>query len=134
MDFSIFEKAAEEGSLLTLKDPAGKTLLQSDGENPITILLAGVNSPRWTKAADLLQNRLMNLKEKRDALEIRADRCGLLASITLAWDGIELNGEPVPCKFDDVKKFYMRFKWVADQVDGFITSNENFLPASSIDS
>jgi hypothetical protein len=132
MDLSAFEKAAEEGSLLSLKDPAGKALLQDNG-NPVTIMLAGTESPRWTKAMDNLQNRLMASKEKRDAHDLRNDRASLLAAVTLDWDGIVVDGKPLQYTPAEAKKLYIRFKWLADQVDSFIAAKENFLPASSAD-
>src|SRR6516164_2410909 len=96
MDLSSFENAAEEGALLTIKDPAGHALLQDDGKTPVTILLAGTESPKWTKAMDNLQNRLMSAKDKRDANDLRKDRAALLASVTLDWDGIVVDGKAIP--------------------------------------
>jgi hypothetical protein len=133
MDFTNFEKAAEQGAILELKDPAGNRLKQEDG-SPVTIQLAGVTSPRWTRATDALQNRVMNSKEKRDANDIRMDRCGLLAAATLGWSGIEVDGQKLEFSTSVAQKFYARFRWVADQVDEFVAAKENFLPASSSNS
>jgi len=131
MDLANFEKAAEEGAVLELKDPAGNLLKQDDGTTPITIRLAGVTSPRWQKATDTLQNRIMSSKEKRDALELRSDRCGLLAAATLGWEGIVLDGVNLEFSTKAALTLYMRFRWIADQVDEFVAKKENFLPASS---
>lgn len=133
MDLTSFEKAAEEGAVMNLKDPAGNILRQDDG-TPITITLAGVHSPRWTRAQDALQNRIMSMKEKRDAAEMRSDRCGLLAAATLSWSGIVIDGVATEFSAKNAKSVYLRFRWIADQVDEFVAQKENFLPASSTDS
>jgi hypothetical protein len=133
LDLSFYEKASEEGADLALKDPAGKALLNGDGST-VTIKLAGVTSPRWTRAMDALQNKLIAAKEKQSAEDIRGNRCSLLAAATLGWHGIEVDGNPLEFSEANAKKLYVRFRWVADQVDEFIAAKEHFLPASSANS
>lgn len=138
LDLTQFETAAEEGAPLSLKDPAGRPLTYDGGEvgpdgpemKPIRIWLAGVESPRWTKASDALTNKLQDSKEQRTAQDIRADRAGILAKMTLRWEGIIVDGQPLECNEANAKKLYMRFKWIMEQVDRFIAVRENFLPAS----
>ena len=143
LDLANFETAAEKGAPLELKDPAGLPLTYDTGEmeeidgevqavmKPITIWLAGVESPRWAKAADALTNKINDMKEKRSAQDIRVDRAAILAKMTLRWDGIVVDGKALECNEENAKKLYARFRWIMDQVDRFIAVRENFLPASS---
>jgi hypothetical protein len=134
MDLTVFEKASDEGADMVLKDPAGKGPIKNGDGSEVTIKLAGITSPRWTRAMDALQNRLIANKDKTlSAEDIRGNRCGLLAAATLDWNGIEVDGNPVPFSEANAKKLYLRFRWVADQADEFIAAKEHFLPASSKD-
>lgn len=140
-DFTSYEVTAESGAVLELKDPAGRPALyptdKDDPENPgkklfkpITIMLVGTTSPRWTKATDELATKLKALKEERTIPEVRMDRAGLLAKMTLDWEGIGMDGKVLPCTEENAKKYYFRFPWVMDQVDKFIGDRASFLPAS----
>lgn len=142
LDLASYETAAEEGAPLYLKDPAGRPLEYETGETevvdgetkpvmkPITIWLAGVEAPRWTRAADEMANKLKESKEERTIQDIRGDRAGMLAKMTLRWEGVVLDGQTLECTEANAKKLYIRFRWILEQVDRFLAVRENFLPAS----
>jgi hypothetical protein len=134
LDLTNFETTAEEGCVLFLKDPANSNQLVQDDEakTPVSIRLAGVESPRWTKAADALANKIGANKEDRNLQTVRSDRAHLLAAVTIGWSGIVVDGAPVEFSFEAAKKLYIRFKWIMEQADRFVGDRKVFLPASSI--
>lgn len=141
MDLSKYVTAAEEGTVYEVKDPNGEPLLQEgstpEKPKPVTITLAGTDSERWTKAEDIIYNRRQkssnprNMFAAKTAEEQRQDAAFLLASVTLAWDGVVLDGKPLECTQANAKMLYLKVKMVREQVDAFLADRRNFTKASS---
>lgn len=134
MDLSAFSSASEDGATLHLKGPDGALLHQDDG-SPITIKLAGNDSKRWRGCMDRVgDSRLKKVVPGRPSnytmAEQRDDACTLLASVTLSWQGIIVDGTPMECTAENAKKLYQRFNWIREQVDEFVGERRNFSPAS----
>ena len=128
---------AEEGSILELRNPSTGELLLDQGQ-PVTIRLAGEDSPQYRKAQHAAQNRRLqrgNLA-KLKAEELESDTLEIYAACTLGWRGLALDGEELPCTKANALMLYRRpgMKWLADQVADFIRDRANFLPASPTNS
>lgn len=136
MDVSKFAAQAEAGAVLELKDPAGEPLLKSDGE-PITITLAGTESKRWKKARNVVGNKYLKATARNNPQQARSFEDGLddmafqLAAVTMAWDGIEIDGQPLECNPANAKRLYLESDTIREQVDLFVGDRRNFWKASS---
>lgn len=129
-DFFVPE---DEGALLELNDPYGNPWLKPDGK-PVTIRLAGMDTTRWQKARDSVFNRVLKTSGPRGpqwktAEEQRGDEAFMLASVTIAWDGVT----DTECTPANAKQFYLspQNNFIREQVDAFVGERRNFLKASS---
>ena len=57
-----------------------------------------------------------------------ADVAKLLAVATTGWRGIAVDGAPLECTNENAASIYLRFRWLRDQVDAFISNRANFAP------
>ncbi len=135
-DFSKVTAAAEEGAILEVKDPIGDPILQPGGK-PVTITLAGMESNKFRKARNVIGNRY--LKQSGGARYPFAqtteaaidDQAFQLASVTLSWEGIVDEGQPIECNAVNAKRLYIKYDFLRRQVDEFVGEQRNFWKASS---
>ena len=116
-------KTAEEGAELSLIHP-------STGEDMgIFLRLAGVDSPTYTRAMRASADRLAKafIRNKFSSEENEREYLDLLARVTLAWRGVIIDGQTVPCTRENALALYRRFKWIGDQVKEFIADRSNYL-------
>jgi hypothetical protein len=136
MDIGAAIKSSEDGAVLHLKDMAGKLAYAEDG-SPVTIRLAGTDSARWRKANDKIGNdRLERARSgtKASIEELGEENALLVASVTLGWSGIVVDGKPWDFTVDNAKKLYLTAAFVYEQVNDFVGKRANFSPASSTNS
>lgn len=127
---------AEEGAVLELRHPnSGELIFTPDGK-PVTIRLAGEDSFLYRRAQHTAQNRRFSrgALTKLRAEELENDQVEIYAACTLAWTGIALDGQDLPCTRQNALMVYKRFRWVVDQVADFIRDRANFLRSSANDS
>lgn len=123
MDLAQFDTSAiaEDGIDLQLKHPVtGIPLTQDDeAETPITIRIAGADSARFRKAERANRDRRLKAGFRRTptAAELDAEGLELLASCTLGWSGLVLDGAPLEFTAANVRMLYKRLLWVREQVD-----------------
>ncbi len=128
--------AANSGRKMYLRGPDGMPVKIDEAgpagkENQAYITLLGVDSDAFIARKNSTGNRRLKAKKTDLTIEsLDADRAALLATCTLNWKGIELDGAPVTCDFENAKKLYSEFKWIYEQVDEFVGDRENFLPTS----
>ena len=122
MDFGKFDLAAqsEAGYVYHVADPLGEPMLQ--GGAPVTISVCGSDSPAY-------KNRQRELARENTDKALDRDDVALemLIACTLGWQGIIWNGEELAFTPENVRMFYERHFWVADNVAGVILDRANFL-------
>ncbi len=141
MDIEAEAKASEEGAILHIKDKKGEPAYKAkanpdDPDLPVTIMLVGHDSKKWREASDIVGNKRIARANAggggpRTMEEAREDRVFLLASATIAWDGIVVGGKELACNFNNAKRVYELAPFISDQVDAFIGNRANFSAASS---
>ncbi len=141
MDIGAEFKASEEGVVLHVKDKKGEPAYKAktnpnDPDVPVTITLKGHDSKQWREASDIVGNKRIARANAsgggpRTMEEAREDRVFLLASTTIAWDGIVVDGKEWTCNFTNAKRLYEMAPFIADQVDTFVGNRANFSAASS---
>ena len=120
-------EAAEKGAVLDIMHPSSNTSLG------ITITLAGADSDVYRKVINKAANkRVQRMKPGQSFIPFSAEEqeenaLELLASCTLAWSGVTVDGQELVCSKENAKALYRRFNWIKEQVDGFIGDRSNFL-------
>ena len=119
-------KAGNSGAWLTLRHPA------TDVELPIKLKLAGTDSDAYRQAERDYTNRRMRELNQRGKIgnitaeSVEAQAVNILASATLDWQGVMVDGAEVPCTKEQAKKLYLRFAWIRRQAELFIDDPANF--------
>ena len=119
-------EAAETGAVLEVLHPAENTPLG------IKITLAGADSDIYRKTVNKNINKRVQRMKPGQSLPFTAEEqeesgLNLLAICTLAWEGVVVEGEALPCTKENAKMIYQRFPWIKEQVDFFIGDRANFL-------
>jgi hypothetical protein len=119
-------EAAETGAVLEVLHPTENTPLG------IKITLAGADSDIYRKTVNKNVNKRVQRMKPGQSLPFTAEEqeesgLNLLAVCTLAWEGIVVEGDALPCNKENAKMVYQRFPWIKEQVDQFIGDRANFL-------
>jgi hypothetical protein len=119
-------EASEMGAVLEVMHPTDNTPLG------IKITLAGADSDVYRKTVNKSVNKRVQRMKPGQSLPFTAEEqeengLALLAACTLAWDGVVVDGEALPCSKENAKELYRRFPWLREQVDMFIGDRSNFL-------
>ena len=119
-------EAAETGAVLDVLHPTENTPLG------IKITLAGADSDVYRKMVNKSVNKRVQRMKPGQSLPFTAEEqeesgLNLLAACTLAWEGVVVEGETLPCNTENAKMVYRRFPWIKEQVDQFIGDRANFL-------
>jgi len=127
MDLSTLDvkAVAEEGATLEVRHPVTGNLI--DG---MSVKVLGTDSATYRNAVKARIRRAANQRKKQDFDPDKAERDALelLADLTVGWDGVELDGEPLKCTRENCIMVYGRFPWLREQVDEFVADRANFLP------
>lgn len=119
-------EAAEMGAVLDVLHPTENTTLG------IKITLAGADSDIYRKTVNKSVNKRVQRMKPGQSMPFTAEEqeesgISLLAACTLAWEGVLVDGQELPCSKDNAKALYRRFPWIREQVDTFIGDRANFL-------
>ena len=117
----------DQAAWLEVMDPV------SGRPNGVRIRLAGLDSPAHRAAQREMTNRRLAAMARRGsryrprAEELEAEALNLLVAVTLDWEGISENGQPLACTPENVREVYARVPWLHEQVDDFVGDRANFL-------
>lgn len=121
--------SADEGSEMVVKHPiTGSDLLDQAGET-VKIVLLGSDSSVLREEMKARARKQMNRKNKIDIDEAVKSSAEMLAVCTVSWSGIEEAGEQLICNKDTATRIYLKYPWLREQVDTFISDRENFYKA-----
>lgn len=133
MDLATLRTDSEDGAELVILHPKTREPIMTDGK-PLTIRLASITSKQYLeREAEIIEKR-RGLK-KVTSEYLREEAAETLAKVTLSWQGVEFNGEELPCTIANAKKIYMvpGLKWLREQVDLFVADEANFIKPSQTD-
>lgn len=127
-DFASRDVAAkaEEGAELEVLDPVTGEAVG------VYITLAGADSAVHRKALTAASKRRLNgqkgFRNKGwDPEKMQEESIEILATCTLSWKGVTLEGAALPCSRDNAIKMYTRFPWLREQVEAFISDRSEYL-------
>ena len=119
---------SEEGAVLNLIHPTTHQPLLGYQDQPMTIMLKGVES----KAFKEMQYRQSDKafkggKLKMSSAQLAESSLQALGKLTVSWTGFSLNNEPLPCTEANAVMVYRDYPVIRNQVDEFINDIENYL-------
>lgn len=127
---------ADEGVWMEVEDAEGEPFLD-DGGNIVRIKLLGstskvVRQRRRKNEAATIQNIQKRRKlSENDIAKSERDNLEIAIAATLAWEGVELDGENLECTPANVRKVYSVADVLLDQVKDYINDTSRFTKASS---
>ena len=128
MDFTKLDvtTSANAGAVMQVTHPSTGDELEGT-----TITLLGQDSDIYQKeikkrAEQSLNNR-NGRNKKVDLDEAKIKGAELLARLTTAWTGIAEGKTELECNFDNCVKMYLKYPWLREQVEAFITDRGNFI-------
>jgi hypothetical protein len=117
-------RLANEGVEVQLLHPTTREPL------PAFITIRGMDSDAF-QVIDmrLADARLKNLRrgQVQTAQERQHERCMVLASVTIGWRGVSLDGAELDFSVANAEKVYNRFKWITEQLDEAVADRARFL-------
>lgn len=143
MDLNALSPA--ESAVLELVHPVSGVVLRKPDGKPITITIAGRDSEVYRKfirareARTIEEARRTQRGRKGDEPsgeqivdQADAEAVDLLATCSLSWDGVEVDGKVLECNPANAAKLYtdVRTRWAREQVHRGIHDRERFFPSS----
>lgn len=120
--------AANSGAVMQLTHPATEEDLEGS-----TITLLGQDSDIYQKEikkrAEQSINNRNGRNKKVDLDEAKLKGAELLARLTTAWTGFSEGKTELECNFDNCVKIYLKYPWIREQVESFISTRANFMRA-----
>lgn len=120
---------ANVGRTLTLKHPVDGSVLMTDEKKPapMTITLHGLDSDNYAKHLHLARARILEEQGKAPDLdESNRRNAEGFAAVTIDWH-LWLDGGLVPFSKEKALEMYIRFPWIREQVDVFVSNRKNFI-------
>jgi hypothetical protein len=116
-------------SKMPLRDPrSGKPFVFADGSQCF-IELASPDSVKYKTAYySVVDNAARRPRDETTEKDLEDDKLTLAANTTISWN-IVLDGTPVPCTFDDIKRLYghPEFGWLLPQIQSWQMARANFM-------
>lgn len=127
LDLSMMKEATADTATLNILHP------KTGVDTGIRIVVASVDSPKYRKAASIVNNRNASLFRKgKNNLSIEAINEGatdLLVAAVVSWDGVIWGGQEMDCTDANIRQVYELFPWIKEQVDEFVSDRGNFINA-----
>jgi hypothetical protein len=123
-DLASFDlaKDAEAGAECVLRNPV------TGEETDAAITVLGTDAPAYRKAMRAYRDAV--LKRRAAAMDgvVSQEAAEFMASVTLGWRGVMLDGKDLPFNRDNAVKLYIhpRCGWVIEQLEAFQTNRGNF--------
>lgn len=90
------------------------------------VLLAGKDSARYKSAINKTANERARKGNKLTAEMIESANISIAAACVIDWQGLEENGEALPCKPAVIEQVLKKYKWLFEQIDKFVDDRANF--------
>lgn len=124
---------SEKGVDMTVRDLAGKPLLNAQGDKIILTLLGPDSAKYRAMQRDEVRDRLRRQSAGEPDLSPEEQEQGIidfLVGCTIDWKGVTAGGKPVPFSPEAARQFYQVYPAIRDQVDAFTANRTAFSLAS----
>lgn len=119
---------SEEGAVLHLMDPKSHTPFLGHNDTPVTITLKGADCRAFKEMQYRQSDKAFKGgRLKMSSAQLAESAIQTLAKMTIAWEGISINGELLPCTEANATMIYRDYELVRAQVDEFVNDIENYL-------
>lgn len=120
------DAAASEGADCVLRHPV------TGDELDATIRVVGMDSETYRKARRKMVDAMVKDQRGRRPKSVTDEeaeqrRAEAVAAITVSWSGLQWEGKPLDCTFENAVMVYTKRPWVLEQVEGFAEDRANFL-------
>ena len=128
MDFTKLDvtTAANAGAVMQVTHPS-----TGDDLEGTTITLLGQDSDIYQKEIKKRAEQSLNGRggrnKKVDLDDAKLKGAELLARLTTGWTGIAEGKTDIECSFENCVKIYLKYAWLREQVEQFITDRSHFL-------
>lgn len=130
---------AEAGVDMPVRLLDGKPLIARNGER-VYITLLGSDSQKYRALTrSQVRKRMEQLAGGKQTLtdadmdETDREVLDVLVACTVGWKGVlDTDGQAIEFQDENVRKLYLAYPVVRDQVESFISNRANFTPASSL--
>ncbi len=128
MDFADLDvsSAADSGATLHIEHPTTGEPLFTEAGKPITVRVKGADSKSFRQEMHRLAEAQAGKRQKVTRAKAETNAIELLASVTIGWDGIVWEGEPLKFSEENARMLYRERPWLREQVDEFIADRANF--------
>lgn len=113
-------------------------VLFDEEKTNIRIQMVGTNSDQYAAFEKKAQNLYLKKGKKTKGSEIESLNNDRRVSCVIAWENMEdKDGKPIVCNYENKVSILTdreKYKWLIDQVEDFMMSDENFLARNSIKS
>lgn len=130
-DISNFD-INQEALPLILVNPKTQEDLTADNGEPMTIYLHGLDSDIGETASKEIKSGLRKDKVLSES-EVLKNSIKLLARCSAKFENVQLGGDELTCDFKTASKLYTDYKWIFEQVGGFVGVRANHLGNSQDD-
>lgn len=125
--------AAEQGVDMKLRHPDTEEPIKSDGQF-VTFRVLGQDSKVFRKIDREQTNkrfkRMGRNKAELDAEELEIERLERVLACVIGWENVYLDNMPLPFSQENAHHLFVRFPWIVEQINRFITDRANFLKVS----
>lgn len=95
------------------------------------IQVLSIDCDEYRKEAMRLQNENIRYyrknRGKTTAERIAQEALDLLVAVTVGWQGLLENGQPVPFTKENCQRIYTDYPFIKEQVDEFVGDRRNFI-------
>lgn len=119
---------SEEGAVLTIVDPKTHAPFLGHEDVPVTITLKGADCRAFKEMQYRQSDKAFKGgRLKMSSAQLAESAIQTLAKMTIAWTGLSINGELLPCTEANAAMVYREYEVIRQQVDEFVNDIENFL-------
>lgn len=119
----------DKGVTVHLRDE--KRAPMYDGDQPVTITVAGTYSKRYRRAMEALQDRRMRSPATADRESARRDALDVIAACVISWSGFYDGDKPAECNKPNAVKVLEHADWWREQIEAAMEDHAGFTGASS---
>lgn len=119
---------SEEGAVMPLMHPKKHIQVLGYNDVPVTITLKGADCRVFKQMQYRQQEKAFkNGRLKMSGEQLAESAIQTLAKMTVAWEGVSVNNELLPCTEANAAMIYREYDWIREQVDAFVNDIENYL-------
>ncbi len=122
----------DEGTLVHLRDEMNEKQYQDEAQTkPVTMQVVGTYSSRYRRLLDAQRDRGLKRRSSTvDGDELEQRTLELIAGCTLGWDGLTVNGQPLPFSKPNAIAILRAMPWIREQIEAAMNDHQLYFRAN----